>query len=95
MMSLAGPMDEVSSYVRLDLPSYGKAAPKIVPLIFESHDGRALVLPAPPRMQRRSAAAPMTNLDRGLPHHLWILRAYTLLLIDPLLVLIDPLLEVQ
>ena len=24
-------MDEVSSYVRLDLPSYGNAAPKIVP----------------------------------------------------------------
>ena len=47
-MSLAGPMDEVSSYVRLDLPSYGKAAPKIVPLIFESHDGRALV-PIPKR----------------------------------------------
>jgi hypothetical protein len=44
-----GTMDEVSSYVRLDLPSLdGKAARKIVHLVFESYGGRALV-PSPKR----------------------------------------------
>ena len=45
-----GTMDEVSSHVRLDLPFSLTARPskRLFHLVFESHDGRALV-PIPKR----------------------------------------------
>ena len=56
-----GTMDEVSSYVGLDLLSLdGKADQKIVPLILESHTGRALV-PIP----KRSASLQATSTLSG------------------------------
>ena len=56
-------MDEVRSHVCLDLPSLdGKADPKIVPLILESHTGRAIV-PIPKRSTSPQATSTLEWLD--------------------------------
>src|SRR5262249_47382871 len=56
-------MDEVRSHVCLDLPSLdGKADPKIVPLILESHTGRALA-PSPKRSTSPQATSTLEWLD--------------------------------
>src|SRR5262249_18122544 len=56
-------MDEVRSHVCLDLPSLnGKADPKIVPLILESHTGRAFA-PSPKRSTSPQATSTLEWLD--------------------------------
>jgi len=56
-------MDEVRSHVCLDLPSFdGKADPKIVPLILESHTGRAFA-PSPKRSTSPQATSTLEWLD--------------------------------
>src|SRR5262249_21876508 len=56
-------MDEVRSHVCLDLPSLdGKADPKIVPLIIESHTGRAFA-PSPKRSTSPQATSTLEWLD--------------------------------
>src|SRR5262249_49808780 len=58
-----GTMDEVRSHVCLDLPSFdGKADPKIVPLILESHTGRAFA-PSPKRSTSPQATSTLEWLD--------------------------------
>src|SRR5262245_28258141 len=56
-------MDELRSHVCLDLPSLdGKADPKIVPLILESHTGMAFA-PSPKRSTSPQATSTLEWLD--------------------------------
>src|SRR6516162_11519592 len=52
-----GTMDEVSSYVRLDLPTTARPPIRLSHLVFESHDGRAYV-PSPERSTSPRATLP-------------------------------------